>query len=462
MIGFSTAQSVEADVVGVEIDLTSDEAVGPERIDREGAAEQVDLTMVIGSSEKDDSAGWMSLKALLPRMREGLPEGSGQDALGGAGACGGNELGGLILKGPKRAMVEALPDLRLPSAVVAFDGGLEARFTRWSEDRSHLQREAQAGNTAEIIGVLVGSLEAGVVIELGIARQADLTPVVDQYEACQLGRDGGSWPRGRQAAVKGDGVKDLDINSAFNDKAGNDVDAIGLDSASGDVRQVPAAWRRWATDPSLAVQSSPSLQDATDGTNRGDFAMSSLDQFSTDGDITIFSQVACFLELSAKLQDLFFYPLTDPIGWAVARSGRSIRPVHAIQPLFSGAANPAAHRGEAHPKVTSDRPDRHTLADGSDDVTAKPLERIFLNPYLLLSARRGNHIRSIRPIPALALARPMEADEMWEAAEYGTFPHPLENAPRFPQLPQAATPTTCIEKYRKARRPHQPESLTVG
>jgi hypothetical protein len=30
----------------------------------------------------------------------------------------------------------------------------------------------------------------------------------------------------------------------------------------------------------------------------------------------------------------------------------------------------------------------------------------------------------------------VEADEAWKAGEYAAFPPPLENAPRFPRLPQ--------------------------
>jgi len=30
----------------------------------------------------------------------------------------------------------------------------------------------------------------------------------------------------------------------------------------------------------------------------------------------------------------------------------------------------------------------------------------------------------------------VEADEVWKAGEYAAFPHLLENAPRFPRLPQ--------------------------
>jgi hypothetical protein len=43
----------------------------------------------------------------------------------------------------------------------------------------------------------------------------------------------------------------------------------------------------------------------------------------------------------------------------------------------------------------------------------------------------------------------MEADGVWKAAEYGAFPHPLENASRFPQLPQAQLLLNLLKKGTK-------------
>jgi hypothetical protein len=441
--GFAASEGVKANGVGVEIDFAADESVRPERVDGESMSQQSDLAVIVGASEEDDLACGVSLEAQLPRMWEGLPERSGQDTFGRASACGRDEPGGLTLKGLKGQMVEAPPDLGLPATVVAFDGGLEASFSRWSKDRSYLQGQAQASNTTEVIGVVVGALEPGVVIELGVARQADLAPVLDQGEVSQSCRDGGSWPGGGQAAVKGDGVENLDIDSAFNDKASDDVEAIGLNPAGGELGQVPAAWRGWTSNPSFAVQSSSSIQDTANGTNRGDSAMSSLDQFSPDGDITKLSQIAYFFELLAKSQDLFFDVPADPIGRAATGSRRSVRPVHALQLFGSGAANPSAHRGEAHPKAPGDSPDRSATTHGHDDAATQPYTRVFLNPCFLLSDEsRRSHLFDHAKSPSGTSPRPVEADRMWKAAEYGAFPHPLENAPRFPQLPQVLTATT--------------------
>jgi hypothetical protein len=439
VLWLSSSEGVETDGVGVEVELATDEAVRPELVDGEGVAEQADLATIIGSSEEDDLACGMSLKVLPPRLGEGLPEGGCQDAFGGSGSCGGNESGGLILKSLQGVEMEASPDLGLPAAVVALDGGLEAGLARGSEDGGHLQGEAKTGDTAEVIGILMGSLEPRVVVELGVAGQTDLTPVFEQCQGSALRRDGRSWPRGCQAAVKGDGIKDFDVDSAFNDKAGDDVDAIALDLTGADPRQVPTARRGWAPRPSTTIQNSPPLQDATDRANRGDLALSLLDQFSPDRDITVLSQIACLLEFSAKFENLFLGILADPIGRLAQRTGKVVRPVHAIQPLFLGAINPAVNRTETESKTPGNRADRFALTDGSNHGSASSLDRVFLKPCSLLFGRRADHIRGVGPTRLQARARRVEADGVWKAAEYGAFPHPLENAARFPHLPHALT-----------------------
>jgi hypothetical protein len=454
VLWLSSSEGVEADDVGVEVELAADEAVRPEWVDGEGVAEQADLATIVGSSEENNFPCGMSLKVLPPRLREGLPEGGCQDAFGGSGSRGGNEPGGLILKSLQGVVMEASPDLGLPAAVVAFDGGLEAGLARWSEDGYHLKGEAKTGDTTKVIGILMGSLEPRVVVELGVARQTDLPPVFDQGQGSALRRDGRSWPGACQAAVKGDGIKDLDVDSAFNDKAGDDVDAIGLDLAGADPRQVPTARRRWAPYPSTTVQSSPPLQDATDRANRGDLAMSSLDQFPPDGYITVLSQIACLLEFSAKLENLFLGMPVGPVGWLAERTGGTVRPVHPIQPLFLDATNPAVNRTETQPKTPGNRADRFALTDGSDHGSAASLDRVFLKPRSLLFGRRADHIRRVGPSHLPTRAWPVEADGVWKAAEYAAFPHPLENAARFPHLPQAQTTTTTSTR----KEPGAPEN----
>ena len=71
MVWVTSSESVEADEVGVQVDLTSDESVRPERIEREGVSEHVNRAGLIGAAQEDDLAAGMERQIRLPRLREG-------------------------------------------------------------------------------------------------------------------------------------------------------------------------------------------------------------------------------------------------------------------------------------------------------------------------------------------------------------------------------------------------------
>ncbi len=446
---FAAPQGVEAKGLVVQVDFATNEAVNPQRVNTKEVPEQADLAVVIGASQENDSAHRRSLKILLPGAGEWPTRRSGQNAFGGTSSGGGDELGGLVLERFQGVEMEASPNLGLPAAVVAFDGGLETGFARRREDRSHLQGEADAGNTTEVIGVVMSTLEPGVVVELSVTGQTDLMPVFDQSGHREPRGDCGSRPGSRQGTVKRDGVKDFHVDSAFNDKAFDDVEAIGLDLPGSQLGQVPAAGRAWPAHPSVAVQGSSPFQDSANGANRRDPAVSLPDQLPADGEVTVLSQVACLPKLLAQLQDLVFDIRGDTVSGLPGRSRGSVGPVHTTQTSSFGPAHPAVHGRVAQPKAPSDRAQRITSADGRNHCPAKPLDRVFLRSWLLLSGRRADHsprVDQTRFAAGRLWHRPMEADGVWEAAEYGAFPHPLENASRFPQLPQAQLLLRVLER----------------
>jgi hypothetical protein len=446
--GLATPEGVEAEGFGVEIDFAANEAVNPQRVDGEEMPKQPDATEVVGPSKEDDSASRRSLKILLPGVRERSSRGSGEDTFGSASAGGGDELGGLILERLKGVEVKSAPDLGLPTAVVAFDSGLEAGFARWREDGSDLQGEANAADTTDVIGVVMSALESSVVVELSVAGQAELTPMIEQSVHRDSGRDGRSGPGSCQATVKRDGVEDLDVDSAFNDKAFDDVEAIGLGVPGGHFRQIPAAGRGWSAHPRVAIQSSSTLQDSSNGANRRDPAVPLPAQLAMDRGVTVLSQVAGLPKLLSQPEDFLFESRGDAISGLTGRSSGPVGPIDAVQPLPIRPTDPAVHRRGAQPISSGNGSERTTSADGGDHFAPQPLERVFLKSSPLLSAAQQ--------ITAFAWSNrfatlsqgygPMEADGVWKAAEYGAFPHPLENASRFPQLPQAQLLLNVLEK----------------
>lgn len=356
---------------------------------------------------------------MLPGSREGSSRRSEEDAFDGMSSGGGDELGGLILEGLQGVEVEASPDLGLPAAVVAFDGGLEARLARRCEDRSDLQGEADPADAPEVVGVVMGALESGVVVELSVTGQTELAPVFEQGRHADPRGDRGSGPGSRQAAVKRDGVKDLHIDSAFNDKAFDDVEAIDLNLFGSDLWQVPAAGRSRTAHPSVAVQSSSPFQDSTNRANRRDPAGYLSAQLSVDGDVAVLSQVAGLPKLLAQPQDFLFDVCRDTVGGLTGRSGGAVGPVDAVQAFSFGAAKPAVYRRVAKPKGLGDRPQRTTSANSRNEFPTKPLDRVFLRSWPLLSGYRADHDPRVQQ-NALAIAG--KGTALWKLTGCGKPP----------------------------------------
>ncbi len=109
MIRFSSAKRIEADGLGAEVHLASDQAVGPEGIRLERATEQAHGAGCRGASEENHDPFGPSLQVRLPRGREGTPRGSGVDACSGPLAVGADITAGAFLEGGERIVVEARP-----------------------------------------------------------------------------------------------------------------------------------------------------------------------------------------------------------------------------------------------------------------------------------------------------------------------------------------------------------------
>src|SRR5688572_30978724 len=117
-------------------------------------------------------------------------------------------------------MLKPIPDLGLPPPVVALDSCLEAGLLRRSEDRYDTKTQAKAHHATDGVTMLVRSLEAGVVVELGIARQTRCTPMSNEiFHSTSSGDWAFARPGRHQASIDRDAVEYLNVNSATNNKA---------------------------------------------------------------------------------------------------------------------------------------------------------------------------------------------------------------------------------------------------
>ena len=360
-VGFTASECNEADLFSCEINVCPDQTVRPRTVHDKGVAEQTYPTMSISPAQVNNAALGLRLEIELPRAGKQASARRSFDAHSSPLTVGDGILGRMDLQGGKRVEMEALPNFSLPASVETFDSGLEAGFPWRSKDCGHSQAQAKTDHASKGVAKLVGALETGVVVKLDIGRQPKGSPVLNQGLDHRMSEDGPSWPRGNQSSVQRHGIEHFDSNSAFDDQAFDDIEAIQLASSRCHVGQVPAGWRWWMASSIPTIQRTTPLQNAPNGTQCGNRSCPSCDQFPLNGLSSVFSQDAAVLELSP-------YPnnqvLNTPLGpMNVARSMGSILPIDPGKSFPLSSLHPIMHGGNAYAKASSNPPQRFSLAD---------------------------------------------------------------------------------------------------
>src|SRR3989441_4082511 len=334
----TSAKRVEADSLGAEVRFATDQTVGPEGIRLEGTTEQAHGAGLRGATDEDHHPFGPSLQVRLPPDRERAPLGSSLDAGGGALAVSADIAPGALLEVRERIVVEARPDLGLPSAVEVFDGGLESAFLRRHKDRDDIEAQAGPHNATDRVSMLMRALEDGVVVELCVGRPPALSPVL--HERLHRGLRGHQrlGPGAGQPAMQGNDVEDLEADATFERQALDRVEAVEFGSTRRHLGEVPTLRRRRAADPAPGVKSSSSLEDAADRPHRRHQDVASSHELVVDGPGPVLTQIARLLQLAPQAEhevlDRRFGPM-DP-----SRDRRTITPIDAVQGEIPGTSAP--------------------------------------------------------------------------------------------------------------------------
>jgi hypothetical protein len=152
----------------------------------------------------------MGLQIQLPATRKATSCRRRLDPCRLALAVCGHETGRLHLQPWQGVMMKPRPDLGLPETVEAFDGRLEPRLPRRDEDGDYSQTQAGPRHPADGIRVDLCALEDGIVVELGVPRQAHGAPVLAQAFHGNWCGDDRVGPRGDQPAEQRDSRENLD------------------------------------------------------------------------------------------------------------------------------------------------------------------------------------------------------------------------------------------------------------
>src|SRR3990172_6894870 len=243
IVGLPPSQGLAADAMLFKMELGADQAVGPMRVHGKRASQQRNAPLVVGTSEIDDRSLGNHGEIERPFLGEGTALGGRLLTYGVTSTVGRDELAGLRPEIRSRVESEAVPDLGLPASVVALDASLKTGFTGRRKDRSDVQTQAKTRDASQGVWMDVRTVKHGIVVELGVVRQAKSAPMAHQRLHHDFACDCRVRPRGDQPAVQGNPIEDFYAHTALDDQSLDDVEAVQLGLLTGKVGQVPTS--RW-------------------------------------------------------------------------------------------------------------------------------------------------------------------------------------------------------------------------
>lgn len=239
----SSTEGVELDQLSLDVEFGSDESVCPVGVDEVAMSEDFGMSRAVGSAEEDDGPLRWSLQVERPVFWKRQARRSGVDSWGMAFVTGLDVSAGALNEVSEPKVLEAVPDLGLPASIEAFDGRLKASFLGWSEDRNDVETEADANHSADRIGMLSGSGEPVVIVELGISRKAEHLPMFDQRSDDGLGGDAALGPGPGESAMQGNACQNAEVRPSLNRESFDRIKSIEFAVSLRHAGQIPALRR---------------------------------------------------------------------------------------------------------------------------------------------------------------------------------------------------------------------------
>lgn len=376
VLRFATPQALEANRALGEIDLGAHEAMGPQRIDQVTPSQQFGLALLVGAAQEDHHPLQRPLQIEFPVRGEGRPRRGAVAPRRQALAHRSDEAVGMARQRLEMVVLETLPNLGLPAAVVVLDGRLETSLSGRREDRDDAPLQAQAEDAAERVGPLMGPLEDGVVVELGIAGQALLPPVGDQRGDRGFRCPRRADPTAAEAPVKAHGVEHHDVGATADNQALHEVEAVQFGLGARHGRQIPALGRRGPPDTSPAIEHATALENAPDGANRRQGLDPTFLQFAPAGGRPVFASGAGRLELLAETDDQVFDPGGGCRRGPPPATG-SIGAIDAVQAWVVGPVDPDLDGAQADAEPSGHGAQRPALSHGGHQGPALLFLAVF-------------------------------------------------------------------------------------
>jgi hypothetical protein len=422
-------------------------------------AEERSESVLVGATDEDDRARGMGVQVEIEVQRK-------RRACGGAlRACCVTKSGSrepsvrALLQVWERCMLEALPDLRLPATVKAFDGILKARLTWRSKDGRNPEQQACAHDSTNGVGVLMRPLENHRVVELCVGGKTKLSPSTGEQLHNVSSSDRLTWPARGETSQNRDAGEHCELDSPSQNQAFNGIERIELATSRSDLRQVPTDRRRRSADAAPCVENASASEDPADGPPRGDGSDLLLDHRRADGICSGVSEIALG-QLATQPQNILFSRDARSIdGFWCARW--PVTPVDPIEPLFGGAFDPSPHGLKAYTKLAGNTAQRVATPNRLHHRTTLLLDGVLCSRVVSLfpsAYQPNNHLPGHQA---------MEAARLWKARpKAAAFPQPLENAPihrpRFPQLSQPLLATRKRSVRSNQNNFNSTDQVTLG
>jgi len=360
LIGWIAAPQGEAlNALLIELDLAAYQSVRPLRIDGNAMAEQSDMAVLVSAPEIDEAAGQWGIKVKLPSTWKWSARGRLLGTQCVASAMCPDVLAGMPIQVWQAGKGEALPYLRLPKRVESLDGVLEPVFQGRGEDWSHPKRQAKAADPADGVSKLMGALETGVVVELSISGQTQIRPALDEATDYHARTQLDLRPGVDLAAMHSDASKYAEPLPTTQGQVLDQIEAVQINTATGQVGQVPAGRRRWPALPSGRVLCAVAFENAVDSRHGGHMMIGGselgMDRFGAG-----LAEHTGVVQPVPQLEDGSFRGDVGPVPGRL-RSAFMVGETNSIQPTPVSSRHPLRHRHRADRKAACDRTHRLSL-----------------------------------------------------------------------------------------------------
>lgn len=348
----------------------------PERVNQVISLEDIDGAAFVGATQEDHCSLERQLEVQFPALGKRFSWWCCFDAWCASTAGCIHEAIGALRELGKIFVLEATPDLGLPAAVIAFDGGLESSLVGRREDWGDAELQAKPDHASQGIGKRSIAEKDAIVVELSVFRQTVLAPMRNQRFDCEFGSPNGSHPTAAESPVQADAVEDHNLGPAADDKAFHEIEAVEFRLVRNHAWQVPPFGRRRTANSYPSIERTATEEDSANGADCWDPLQAAICESTIDGHGAVFTKIAGHSELLSQSQDQLLQPPWRRPCSTSSTAGR-ICPVDAVRAFLACTSKPVLNGRQSHTKSPCDGSQRLPATHSGNNPPSPLLNPVF-------------------------------------------------------------------------------------